>query len=59
MCKGEVGETTAVIDTQGESVQWLASLISCPQSVYGLEQTQHTSVSGTTTQPLQAKEDGN
>lgn len=39
MCEGEVGETPAVIDTQGESGRWLASLISCPQSVYGLEQT--------------------
>lgn len=58
MCKGEVGETTAVIDTQGESGRWLASLISCPQSVYGLEQEQHASVPGTTRQPLQAKEDG-
>lgn len=28
--------------TQGESGRWLASLISCPQSVYGFEQTQDT-----------------
>lgn len=41
MCEGVVRETP-VIDTQGESGQWLASLISCPESVYGLEQTQHT-----------------
>lgn len=42
MCEGGVRETPAVIDTQGESGRWLASLISCPKSVYGLEQTQHT-----------------
>lgn len=34
----EVRERPAVIDTQGESGQWLSSL-SCPQSAYGLEQT--------------------
>lgn len=28
--------------TQGESGRWLASLIRCPQSVYGFEQTQDT-----------------
>lgn len=37
MCEGEAGEAPAVIDTQGEYRRWLASLISCPQSVYGLE----------------------
>lgn len=42
MCEGGVRETPAVIDTQGESGRRLASLISCPKSVYGLEQTQHT-----------------
>lgn len=42
----EVREKLPVIDTWGESGRWLAALISCPQSVYGIEQIQHSRCAG-------------
>lgn len=35
-----------VFDTGGESGRWPAALISCPQSVYGIEQIQHNRCAG-------------